>query len=111
MLASTQPKQKQRLCLRRSRRQEAPEGAELGIGRLPALQPGGEVAPGLLAIATVVEPAQLLQAVVVHLARHVVECVPQKMHVTALVDGLGQHLLDGAPEPSMGVGDDELDAG
>ncbi len=39
-----------------------------------------------------------------------VERVPPNMHVEAVVDGLGQELLDCAPQPRMVVGDDELDA-
>jgi hypothetical protein len=40
------------------------------------------------------QPAQLAQAVVVDLARHVVEGIPEKGHVTALPYGFRQHLED-----------------
>ena len=72
--------------------------------------PGGEVGTEFREIPTVVQPAQLLQAVVVHIARRVVERVPEKMHVAALVSRLRQHLADRRPESGVVVGDHELDA-
>ena len=53
-------------------------GDEAWVARPPFGDPGGEIAPGLLDRAAVVEPAQLLQAVVIGLARQVVEGVPRK---------------------------------
>ena len=85
--------------------------AEPGVGALPAGKPGGEVALRLLQVAPVVEPAQLLQAVVVGLAGHVVEGVPEEMDVAPLPGGLGQDLPEGLAQPGVVVGDHELDAG
>ena len=48
---------------------------ELAISVRPFGDPCGEIAAGLLNISPVVEPAQLLQAIVVGLARQVVEGV------------------------------------
>ena len=48
---------------------------ELFIADAPFGDPGGEVAAGLLDRAPVIEPAQVLQAVVVGLARQMVEGV------------------------------------
>src|SRR5580693_8404889 len=60
--------------------------------------------------APVVEPAQLLQAVVVGLARQVVEGVAQEVDIASLKGGLGEDLTDARAKPGMIVGDDELDA-
>jgi hypothetical protein len=57
-----------------------------------------------------VHPAQLLQAIVVRLARHVIQRVPKKMHPAALPCRL-EHALDGCLDALMGVGDRQLDAG
>src|SRR6516165_4936286 len=62
-------------------------------------------------IAPVVKPAQFLQAVVIDPARHVIERVPQKMHVAALPGGLREHFTNRRLQPLMMVGDDKLDAG
>ena len=86
-------------------------GDEAWVARAPFGDPGGEIAPGFLGRAAVVEPAQLLQAVVVGLAGQVVEGVPEEVDVAALEGGLGQDLADGGPEAGMVIGDDELDAG
>ena len=86
-------------------------GDEAGVARAPFGEPGGEIARGPpRPIAAVVEPAQLLQAVVVGLARQVVEGVPEEVDVAALEGGLGQDLADGGPQAGVIVGDDELDA-
>jgi hypothetical protein len=61
-------------------------------------------------IAAVVNPAQLLQAIVVHFARLVVEGVAQKMHIAALPYGTRQHLADCPLETLVVVGNDKLDA-
>ena len=65
---------------------------------------------GLFDRAAVVKPAQLLQAVVVGLARQVIEGVAQEVDVAALEGGLGQDLADGRAQACMIVGDDQLDA-
>jgi hypothetical protein len=58
----------------------------------------------------VVQPGQLAQAVVVDPARHVVERVPQEVHVTALICRLRESLAQCRPEAGVIVGDDKLDA-
>ena len=68
------------------------QSVSFGYLRRPFGEPGGEIAARLGEIAPVVEPAQLLQAVVVDLARHVVERVAQEMHVAALLGRLRQNL-------------------
>jgi hypothetical protein len=50
--------------------------AQLGIGRLPLGEPGREGTSCLGEVAPVVEPPELPQAVVVDLARHIVQGVP-----------------------------------
>ena len=50
--------------------------------------PGGEVVAGLFDRAAVVKPAQLLQAVVVGLARQVIEGVAQPCCMEARGDGI-----------------------
>src|SRR6516164_9749565 len=65
--------------------------------------------PRLAEITPVVKPAQFLQTVVIDLARHVIERIPQKMHVAALPGRLGKHFTDRRLQPLMIVGDDELD--
>ena len=65
---------------------------------------------GLFDRAAVVKPAQLLQAVVVGLARQVIEGVAQEVDVAALERGVGQDLADGRAQACMIVGDDQLDA-
>ena len=57
---------------------------ELRVAGRPFGDPGGKIAAGLLDVAPVVEPAQLLQAVVVGLARQMVEGVAQEVDVAAL---------------------------
>src|SRR5687767_8518447 len=41
----------------------------------------------------------VLQAVIIRLARQVVEGIPQEVHIAALIGGLAQHLADGGPQP------------
>src|SRR6266404_4780361 len=57
-----------------------------------------------------IQPAQLLQTVVVDPARDVVERVAQKMHVAALIGRLHQNLAQRCPQAGMIIGHDELDA-
>jgi hypothetical protein len=52
---------------------------QLRIAGLPALQPGGQVGLGFLQVAPVVQPTQFLQAVVVGLARQVVQRIAQEV--------------------------------
>ena len=61
-------------------------------------------------LAAVVEPAQLAKAIVIGLARNIIERVAQEMHITALPDRLGKNLADRGLEPRMIVRHDELDA-
>jgi hypothetical protein len=71
----------------------------------------GNRLPNFVLAAAIVEPAQFLQAVVVHLARHVIERVPEEMHVAALPRHLGEHFPDRCLETLVVVGDDKLDTG
>ena len=57
---------------------------ELLITLAPFGDPSREIAAGLLDISPVVEPAQLLQAVVVGLAREMVEGVSEEVYVGAV---------------------------
>jgi hypothetical protein len=54
----------------------------------------------------VVQPAQLLQAVVVDPARHVFERVSEEMHVAALIGCLCQNLAQRCPQAGMIIGYD-----
>src|SRR5580704_4318796 len=56
------------------------------------------------------QPAQLLQAVVVDPAWHVVERVAREMHVAALIGCLRQNLAQRCPQAGMIVGHDEFAA-
>ena len=69
---------------------------ELRVAALPPLEPRLEVLLGFFEIAPVIEPAELLAAIVVGLPRQVVEGVAEEMHVAALPHRLGQQLPDGA---------------
>ncbi len=80
------------------------------VAALPALQPGGQVPARLGLVEAMVQPAQLLQAVVVPLARHVIQRVAQEMHVAALPDRLRENLLDRPPQPRVIVGNNVFDA-
>ena len=53
----------------------------VGVAPLPFLQPHRDVGLGLLEF---VEPAQLLQAVIVAFPRQVVDGIPQEVHIAAL---------------------------
>ena len=81
------------------------------ITRAPFGDPGGEVVAGLFDRAAVVKPAQLLQAVVVGLARQVIEGVAAGSgRSSAGTRHVGQDLADGRAQACMIVGDDQLDA-
>src|SRR5215472_16895456 len=82
----------------------APAG-ELRILRRPLGEPGGEIAARLDEITPIVQPAQLLQTVVVDPARHVVERVAQKMHIAALVSRFRKNLAQRCPQAGVIVGD------
>ena len=60
------------------------QSGQLRVFGLPAGQPGGQISACLVDVALVVQPAQLLQAVIVRSARDVAECVAQEMHVAPL---------------------------
>src|SRR2546423_15260512 len=60
-------------------------------------------------IAPVIQPAQLLQTVIVDPARHIVERVAQEMHIAPLIGRLRQSLAQRRSEPGVIVGDDKLD--
>ena len=70
-------------------------GDELGIAGSPFGDPCGEVLAGLLDRTAIIEPAQFLEAVVVGLARQVIEGVAQEVDVAALEGGLGEDFADG----------------
>src|SRR6202048_5343906 len=61
-------------------------------------------------IAAIVKPTQLLQAIIVDPARHVIEGVPQQMHVAALIGRLRQSLAQGGSEASVVISHYEFDA-
>ena len=54
-------------------------GHQARIARLPLGNPGGQIPPGFLDRAAVVEPAQLLQAVIIGLARQVIEGIAEEV--------------------------------
>ena len=64
--------------------------------------------PVLVDVAPVVQPAQLLEAVVVRPAGAMAECVAQEMHVAALPRGLLEYIPDDLPQPVVIVADHEL---
>src|SRR5215210_3409801 len=77
---------------------------------LPFGEPCGEISLGLGEIATIVEPPELPKAVVGMLSRQVIQGVPEKMNVAALIGCLAENLADGSPEAGMIIGDDKFDA-
>ncbi len=83
---------------------------ELGVARRPAREPRLEVLLRFFEIAPVVEPAQLLAAIVVGFARQIVEDIAEEVHVAALPHGFGQQLAHGALQARVIVGDDKLHA-
>ncbi len=83
---------------------------ELVVTIAPLGDPCGQIAAGLLDGSPVIEPAQLLQAVVVGLAREMVQGVAQEVHVASLHGRLRENLADGCAKAGVIVGDDELDA-
>ena len=84
--------------------------AELRMLGLPLGQPGGDVAAHLDEFAPVIDPAQLLQAVVGELAWQMAEGVSEEVHIAALPDCTRQDLADRLPQTFVIVRDDELDA-
>ena len=54
---------------------------------------------GLLQVAAVVEPAELLPAIVIGVAGQGVECVAEKIHGTPLPHRLGEQFHDRPPQP------------
>ena len=83
---------------------------ELGIAGGPACKPRLQVLLGFFEVAPVVEPAQLLAAVVVSLAGQIVERIAEEVNVAALLDRFREELSDGPFDPRVIVGDDELHA-
>ncbi|GLS36973.1 hypothetical protein GCM10010869_25650 [Mesorhizobium tianshanense] len=81
-------------------------GGEPGIARRPFGHLCSEI--GLGNVAPVIEPAQLLQAVVAVLARQMIERVPEEGHVAALPGRLRDDLADRSDQPSMIVGHDQF---
>ena len=63
---------------------------------------------GLRKIPPVVQPAQLLEAVVVGLTGEIIQRITEEVDIAPLPGGIGQHLGEGFFEPRMIVGDDEL---
>lgn len=55
-------------------------GAELGVAFAPFQQPGRKILARFLRVPPIVDPAQLLQAVVVGLARQIIERVAQEVN-------------------------------
>ena len=83
---------------------------ELRIALLPAREPRLEVLLGFFEVAPVVEPPQLLAAIVVGLAGQIVQRIAEKVHVAALPHRLGQELAHGPLDPGVIVGHHELHA-
>src|SRR5438094_4941304 len=81
-----------------------------GIAARPFGDPSGKVLARLFDRAAVVEPPELLQAVVVGLAWQVVERVPQEVDVAALEGSFGEHFANRPAQTGMVIGDDQLDA-
>ena len=79
----------------------------LRVPGLPFADPRRQVALGLLEVAPVVNPAQFLEAIVVGLARQIVQRVAQEMRMAALPRGFRR---DRFPEPGMIVGNNTFDA-
>jgi hypothetical protein len=86
-----------------------PTGQTRIAGR-PFGKPGRKISLRLIKVAPIIEPSQLLQAVVTMLAWQVIERVPKEMNVTALPGGLRDHLADRRDETGMIVGDHQFDA-
>ena len=82
-------------------------GAEFGMLRGPQVEPAAQVLAGFGGIAAVVKPAQFGEAIVVGFAREMVECVAQKVDVTALPSGFREDFGDGAFEAGVVVGNGE----
>ena len=72
-------------------------GGEPGIFARPSRQPGGQIVERFSQIAAGIEPAQLLQAIVIDFARYIVQGVAQEMDIAAPPDGFGQDFAKGPP--------------
>src|SRR5208337_2031632 len=66
--------------------------AQLRIFFLPAVQPLGQVLLGLAEITPVINPAKLLEAVIICLSRQVIQGVSQEMNIAALPNRFWQNL-------------------
>jgi hypothetical protein len=83
----------------------------VSLGYLPDhCEPGGQITPRFGEVAPVIERAQLLEVVVVDLARHVAERVSEEMDIAALIGRLRHNLAQRRPEAGVIVGHNELDA-
>ena len=74
---------------------------ELGVALLPTRESCLEVLLGFFEIAPVVEPAELLAAIVVRLPGQIVQRVTEEVDVAALPDRLGEQLPDGSFDPGV----------
>jgi len=74
---------------------------ELGIPFAPLQQPGRQILAGFLRVPPIINPAQLLQAIIVSFARQVVERIAQEVNVAALPDCLGQCFLNRPAQAGM----------
>ena len=83
-------------------------GAELGIPFAPLQQPSRQVLARFLGAATILDPAQLLQTIVVCLAWQRVERIAQEVNLAALPHGLRQCFWKRTPQARMIVADHEL---
>lgn len=82
--------------------------AKLGVAFSSLQQPRRKILSCLLSVAAIIDPAQLLKAIIIGFARQVVERIPQEVNVAALPDRLRQRLLNGAAQTGMIVAEDEL---
>src|SRR6202171_6672464 len=85
-------------------------GGQPAILPRPPRQPSRQIAACPGQIAAGVKPAQLLQAIVIDLARYIVQGVAEEMDVATLPDGFRQDFANRRLEPRMIVGDDQLHA-
>src|ERR1051326_2773631 len=67
---------------------------QLRVAAFPLRDPRRQIVARFSEVAPFVDPTQLAQAVIVALARKMVQTVPQKVHVAALPGRLRQHLRD-----------------
>ncbi len=73
---------------------------ELGVFRRPLRQPRRQIALGLREIPPVVQPAQLLETVIISLAGEVIQRMAEEVDRAPLSGGIGQHLGEGFLSPA-----------